>query len=170
MGYVNDTTMCKFISALKAMFTAGTWTPTIAANVVANVRTAADGAFTALIPIDLPANSVALKGALLKSIDVFYAIGTAAADDFATVELEKMTLGVDDVAISGAAVVTTCEAGHDTAAERLAVDTDHVMTVTLTTPVWIDDGDAFVLALIVDCAATTVFSLFGARANYTMRV
>ena len=170
MGYVNDTTMCKFISPLKAMFSAGTWVPTITANVIANIRAAGDGAFTALIPIELPGNSVALKGCLLKSIDVFYAIGTAAADDFATVELEKMTLGVDDTAITGAAVVTTCEAGHDTAAERLAVDTDHVMTVTLTTPVWIDDGDAFVLALIVDCAATTVFTLFGARANYTLRV
>ena len=170
MGYVNDTAMSQFISPFQVGFSAGTWVPTLTANVAANIRAAGDGAFTALIPIAPPGNSVALKGSYLKSIDVYYAIGTAAADDFATVELEKMTLGADDTAITGAAVVTTCDAGHDTAAERLAVDTDHVMTITLTTPVWVDDGDAFVLALIVDCAATTVFSLFGARANYTMRV
>jgi hypothetical protein len=170
MGFVNDTSMCKFISPLDAVFSAGTWTPTLTSNVLAQVRTANDSSFTCFIPIDIPSKSVALKGALLKSIDVYYAIGTAAADDFATVELEKMTLGVDDVAITGAAVTTTCDAGHDTAAERYAVDTDHVMTVTLTTPVWFDDGDAMVLELIVDCAATTVFSLFGARANYTLRV
>ncbi len=170
MGYVNDTAMCKFISPLDALFTAGTWTPTIASNIVSQVRSAADASFTALIPIDLPSNSVALKGALLKSIDLYYAIGTGAADDFATVELEKMTLGVDDVAITGAAVPITLDTGHDIAAERLAVDTDHVLTATLDTPVWLDDGDAMVLAIIVDCAANTVFTLFGARANFTLRV
>ncbi len=170
MGYVNDTAMSVFLSPLKSIFTAGTWTPTIASNVVKMVRSQGDASFTALIPIEVPGNSVALKGSLLKSIDVFYAIATAAADDFATVELEKMTLGADDTAITGAAVSVTIDTGHDTAAERKAVDTDHVMTVTLDTPVWIDDGDHFVLELIVDCAATTDFTLFGARANYTLRV
>jgi hypothetical protein len=67
-------------------------------------------------------------------------------------------------------VTTTCDAGHDTAAERYAVDTDHVMTVTITTPAWSDDGDAYVLELIVDCHANTVFSFFGARVNYDLRV
>jgi hypothetical protein len=50
------------------------------------------------------------------------------------------------------------------------VDTDHVMTVTITTPAWSDDGDAYVLELIVDCHANTVFSFFGARVNYDLRV
>ena len=121
------------------------------------VRTAGDAPFTALIPIIIPGNSVSLKGSLLKSIDVYYKIATAAADDFATVELEKMTLGVDDVAVAGAAVAGACDTGHDSAAKRLAVDDDHVLTFTLTDPVWIDDGDALVLQLVVDCAASTVF-------------
>ena len=125
--------------------------------------------FNAYIPIPLPSNDSALKGSKLKSIDVYYAIGAGAADDFATVELEKMTLGADDTAITGAAVTTTKDAGHDTANERKAVDTDHVMTVTLTTPEWMDDAVAFVLKLVVDCAANTVFTFFGARANYEMR-
>jgi hypothetical protein len=170
MGYVNDTHMSKFVHPGEFLFSAGTWTPADSNNVVSISRGAADAAFTAYIPVPLPSNDSALKGSKLKSIDVYYAIGTAAADDFATVELEKMTLGANDTAITGAAVTTTCDAAHDTAAERLAVDTDHVMTVTLTTPEWIDDAAAYVLKLVVDCAATTVFTFFGARANYDFRV
>jgi hypothetical protein len=93
MGYVTDTHMSKFLSALDFTFSAGTWTPTLAANVLAQVRTANDSSFTAYIPIKVESNASALKGVKIKSIDVFYAIGTTAADDFATVELEKMTLG-----------------------------------------------------------------------------
>ncbi len=40
MGYVNDTDMSQFIPAINFAFSAGTWTPTIASNVVAQVRTA----------------------------------------------------------------------------------------------------------------------------------
>lgn len=170
MGYVHDTHMCKFIHPALFLFSAGTWTPADSNNVVSIARGAADASFNAYIPIPLPSNDSAQKGSKLKSIDVFYAIGAAAADDFATVELEKMTLGADDTAITGAAVTTTCDAGHDTAAERLAVDTDHVMTVTLTTPEWIDDAAAFVLKLVIDCAAATVVTFFGARANFELRI
>lgn len=170
MGYVHDTHMSKFIHPGLFLFSAGTWTPADASNVVKIARGAADASFTAYIPIQLPSNDSVQKGSKLKSIDVYYAIGTAAADDFATVELEKMTLGADDTAITGEAVTTTLDTGHDTAAERLAVDTDHVMTVTLSTPEWIDDAAAFVLKLVVDCAAGTVFTFFGARANYDLRV
>ena len=170
MGYVHDTHMSEFIPPSDFQMSAGTWAMAVASNVVSRDRSAADAAFTALIPIRVPSNASDKKGAMLKSIDVWYAIGTAAADDFATVELEKMIMGVDDVAPTGAAVTCTIDAGHDSAAERLAVDTDHCMTVTLATPAWVDDGDVYWLQLVVDCAATTVFKFFGARANYTLRI
>ena len=170
MGYVNDTHMCKFIFPSAFQHSAGTWTVSEASNLMKSARTANDSSFTTLIPIPLLSNESALKGAKLKSIDIYYAIGTAAADDFATVELEKMTLGADDTAVTGAAVTAvTLDAGHDSAAERLAVDTDHVMTITITTPAFIDDTEAYFVKLVVDCAATTVFTFFGARANYTLR-
>jgi len=171
MGYVHDTQMSQFIAPSLFQHSAGTWTISEASNLMKSARTAGDASFTTLIPIPIPSNSVAKKGALLKSIDIWYAIGTADADDFATVELELMTLPADDVAVSGAAVsAVTIDAGHDTAAERKAVDTDHRMTITLTDPAWIDDGEAYFLKLVVDAAATTVFTFFGARANYTLRV
>lgn len=170
MGYVHDTHMSKFISPFLFGFSAGTWTPTLSSNVPSMVRSAADAEFTALIPIQVESNSSALKGVKVNSIDVYYSIGTAAADDFATVELEKITLGADDTAITGAAVTGTCDAGHDTAAERKAVDTDHVLTFTITTPEWMDESAAYAMALVVDCAAGTVFTFFGARVNYELRV
>lgn len=170
MGYVHDTHMSQFISPAEFEMSAGTWTVAESSNIVSRARSAADAAFTALIPILPPSNASANKGAKLKSIDVFYAIGTGAADDFATVELEKMVLSPDDTVVSGAAVDVTLDAGHDSAAERLAVDTDHCMTITLDNPAWIDDGDCYWLKLVVDCAANTVFTFYGARANYDLRV
>ena len=169
MGYVHDEHMSEFIHPGDFEMSAGTWAITEASNVVSNDRTAADAAVTVLIPIRVPSNSVALKGAKLSSIDIGYLIATAAADDFATVELEKVTVGVDNIAAAGEAITTTEDAAHDTAAERLAVD-DHTMTITITTPEFVDDGECFWLKLVIDCAATTVLKFYGAIAHYTLRV
>jgi hypothetical protein len=169
MGYVMDTAMSKFIPpfGLPGM-TAGTWTPTVASNLVSNLRTAADASNTILIPIHMPGNEVALKGAQLKSIDVWYRVSTAALDDFATVELEKVTLPATTVAPTGAAVTVSIDTGHDTAAERLAA-AYHKMTITLTTPEWLDDDSAYYLNLVIDAAATSVFTFYGCMVHYTFR-
>ena len=152
---------------------AGTWTPTIASNLTSDVRTANDSSFTLLIPVPVPSNASTLKGAYLKSIDVFYKIATADADDFASVALDKITLPVPAAAtgsaFTGASVAITQDAYHDSAAERKAIG-NHTMTVSLSAPTWVDDNDAYMLSCVVDAAATTAFSLYGARANYTLRV
>ena len=88
--------MSQFISPAKFEMSAGTWTVAESSNVISRARSAADAEVTVLIPIELPSNDSVEKGSKLKSIDVWYAIGTAAADDFDTVELEKMTLPADD--------------------------------------------------------------------------
>lgn len=171
MGYVNDTAMSFFVLPSEFSFSAGTWTPTIASDVFSMVRGAADASFTAIVPVKIPANSVPLKGAKLKSINIYYAIGTAAADDFATVDLNKQILGPDDTAITGAAVAAiTLDAGHDSAAKRKAQDDDHVMTISLNSPAWVDANHVYWVEMVVDCAAGTVFSFFGARVNYDLRV
>ena len=169
MGYVNDTHAAQFIHPGDFEMSAGTWAVTESSNVVSNDRSAADAAVTVLIPIRMPSNASALKGAKLTSIDVGYLIGTAAADDFATVELSKVTIGADNVAAAGEAVTTTEDSAHDTAAERKAAD-DHTMTVTITTPEWMDDGDCYWLKLVIDCAAATVLKFYGAIAHYTLRL
>ena len=168
MGYVHDENMAQFIHPGDFEMSAGTWTMTESSNVVSYDRTAADAAVTVLVPIRIPSNAKALKGAKLTSIDVGYLIGTAAADDFATVELEKVSINADDVAASGAAVDVTLDAAHDSAAERKAAD-DHTMTITIDDPEFLDDGDCYWLKMVIDCAATTVLKFYGAVAHFTLR-
>jgi hypothetical protein len=172
MGYTFDTAMAQFIPPGAIQKTAGTWTPTIGSGLACDVRTANASAFTAMIPILIPSNAAGLKGARLKSIDVFYKVLTAALTDFATVELDKVTLpppaAATGTAFTGAAVTITQDAYHNTAALRKAVG-DHTMTVILTTPAWLDDNDAMILQLVCDCATTSVFTFYGARANFDLR-
>ena len=168
MGYTHDTNFSQFIPVTSFALTAGTWTYSVASNVVKAARTAGAAAFTAFIPVIIPSNAASYKGARLKSIDVWYKIATADTTDFATVELEKMTLPATGTAPTGASVTVTIDTGHDTAAERKAQG-DHTMTVTLGTAAWIDDNDAYILQLVVDCAAGSVVTLYGARANYDFR-
>ncbi len=169
MGYVHDSHMSQFIPPGDFEIAVGTWAVVESSNVVSNDHTDADEAVTVLIPIRVPSNSIALKGAKLASIDVGYLIGTAAADDFATVELEKITVGADNITAAGEAISTTEDDAHDSAAERKAAD-DHTMTVIITTPEFIDDGECFWLKLVIDCAAATVLKFYGAIAHYTLRV
>jgi hypothetical protein len=84
--------------------------------------------------------------------------------------LKKQTLPADGTAFAGADVAgITIDAGHDTAAERKATG-DHTMTVTLDTAVWVDNDDMYYLVMTIDFATTSAFSLFGARANFELRV
>jgi hypothetical protein len=173
MGYTFDTQMAQFIPPGAIQKTLGTWTPTIAAGLPCDVRTGAGAAFTLLIPVIIPSNAAGLKGARLKSIDVFYKIGTAALTSVTTVELDKVTLpppaAATGTAFTGAAVTITQDAFHNTSALRLAIG-DHTMTVLLTTPAWLDDNDAYVLQIVCVDPGTAVFSLYGARANFDLRV
>ena len=65
-------------------------------------------------------------------------------------------------------MTTTYDTGHDTAAKRLTL-AQHKMTLTLSTPEWVDEDENFYVELTVDAAATSVVKLFGARANYVFR-
>ena len=169
MGYVNDTDICQFIPPSMIAKSAGTWTPTVSANLISDARSVADAAFSLIVPLNLPGSSIGLQGAKIESVKVWYKIGTAAADDFATVEIDKVTLGANGAASSGAAITTTIDADSDTAAERITVD-EHTMLVTLTTPVFLEDDVAYYLVMTIDAAAATVFTLYGAQVNYTLRL
>ena len=168
MGYVNDTNMSMFIPATSFSFNAGTWTPTVTSNVVANVRTAAAASNTVFIPILIPGNAIGLKGSRLKSIDVWYSIATADLTDFATVELEQLVLPANTVLPTASAVTITQDAAHNTAALRKAQQ-NAKMTVYLTTPVWVADANAYMLQLVLNCAATSAVTLYGALAHFDAR-
>ncbi len=168
-GYVHDTAMAMFIAPSNFLFSAGTWTATVASNTWFMRRTAADANATVYVPVRLMSNSAAQKGAYLTSIDVWYNVTVAALDDFATVALYYTTLPATGSAPAATAIPQTQDAAHDTAAERKATG-QHKMTVTLTTPIWIDDDQAVHLEMVLDNSATSVIDFYGARANFTLRI
>jgi hypothetical protein len=167
-GYVHDTHMSQFVPFSLFSFSAGTWTATVASNVWFSRRTAADASNTIRIPVLLPSNSSGSKGAYLQSVDVFFRVGTAALDAL-DAALYKMTLPADGSLQTVASVTTTYDTGHDTAAERIDVD-EHSLTLSLSTPVWVDNDEEFFVEIVADAAATSVLDLFGARANFTLRL
>ena len=176
MGYVHDTAMSQFIPASAFGYSAGTWALVAATNVWSLDRTAADASFTIYMPIPIPSNTVAFKGSKLLSVEFMYSLSGAAADDFAvaTSLLYLDTLQASAASGSGtintaAAVTTTKDTGHDTDAECLAQD-EHRMILTVTTPLWIDNDQAYHAEFIVDGGAATVLKIFGGIANYTLRL
>jgi hypothetical protein len=176
MGYIHDTAMSQFIPPTVFAYSAGTWAMGVASNVWSLDRTAGDASFTIYMPVIIPSNSVALKGAYLQSVELMYSIATAAADDFvaATCALYKDTLQATAASGSGtlnsAAICTgTLDTGHDTAAELKAVD-EHRLKWTLTTAAWIDNDEAYHFEAVVDAAAGTVFKVFGGIINFTLRL
>ena len=176
MGYVHDTKMSIFIPPTAFGFSAGTWTLVAASNVWSMDRTAADASNTIYMPLPIPSNSVALKGAMLLSAEFMYSVSTAALDDFAvaTALLYTDTLSPSAASAAGtintaAALASTKDAGHDTDAECLAQD-EHRMVLTVTTPVWCDNDVAYHAEFVVDGGAATVLKAFGGIANYILRV
>jgi hypothetical protein len=167
-GYVHDTHMSQFVPFSLFSHSAGTWTATVASNVWYARRTAADAASTTRIPVLLPSNSSGNKGAYLTSVDVFYRVATAALDALQA-DLYKTTLPANGALQTVAAVTTTYDSGHDSAAERVTVD-EHTLTLALTTPVWVDNDEELFVEVVADNAATSLLDFFGARANFTLRL
>jgi len=167
MGYVNDKAFAQFISPNQIIKTAGTWTPTLSSNTIAEIRGAAGATFNLMIPILIPSNAEALKGAKLVSIEVMYRIAVANMTSMGTVEVEKMTLSAAG-AVSGAAVAVSVDSGHNSSVLRSAIG-DHRMQVTLIMPAYIDNDEVYWLYMTASAPASTIFSLWGAIANYELR-
>ncbi len=168
MGYVHDTGMSALTSPAEVTATVGTWAMAVASHLWTLNHTAADNTSVIKIPLKLPANSVALKGALLKSVDVWWSNATADLDA-ASAELYLAALPAQAGTLAATAQTITYDSGHDSAAKRIT-QAVHKMTLTLTTPVWIDEDNEAYVELTIDAAATSVVKLMGARANYTLRV
>lgn len=171
MGYVHDTHMSQFIAPGQCHYVTGTWSDAAGAvaGTIAKSKAAADNTAKVTIPITLPQNSVALKGSYVKSIDVFWEVLTAAMDAVsAAINLAR--LPADGAAFAAVTAQTfTYDTGHDSAAERLTLD-QHKMTLTLSTPIWLDDDDLLLVEVTFDAAATSALTFFGARANFTARL
>lgn len=172
MGYVHDTSMSQFISPADCLLTVGAWVDTVSpttALVYMKKRTAAAATNQLIIPICLLQNSVALKGSYLKSIDIWWELTTTALTTL-TALISRATLPAHDAAFAApAAPAFTYDAGNLDNAARVDVE-QHKMTLTITTPFWMDDDDLIYVDLTIVAAGTSQFDFYGARANFTLRV
>ena len=170
MGFINDTHMSQFIPPTLFHCVIGTWT--LAAGAVAGTIAkhvaATDEVSVVNIPILLPSNSSALKGAYLKSIEIDFEILVAACD-FVDAVVNKVTRGADGAVATVDALAFSYDTGHDTAAERDDLD-QHLMTLTLTTPIWLDNDVYVLVELTFDKAASTTLDLLGAVANFDLKI
>lgn len=171
MGYVHDTSMSLFIPPTVAHYVTGTWADAAGAvaGSIAKTKTAADNTGVVTIPICPPQNSKALKGSYLKSIDIWWNTTTAALDALSALIHQIILPANGDAMPAVVSLAFSYDTGHDTGAERLTLD-EHKMTLTLTTPIWLDDDDEILVQLTADAALTSVFAFHGARANFTARL
>ena len=172
-GYVHDTAMSQFFPPSHLHYVTGTWTDAAGAvaGTIVKAKSAADQTSTINIPITLFQNSVAQKGSYLRSVDIWWNTTVAALDAAgATATINRFVLPANGAAFPAAVThAFTYDTGNDTAAETDDLD-EHKMTLTLTTPIWLDDDDLVTVALTMDAAAASVIAIHGARANFTLRL
>ena len=167
---IHNTHVSQFIPPTLFHCVTGTWTEVagqVAGTIVKHVA-ATDESSVVNIPITIPSNSIGLQGAKLASVEIDYEILVAACDAVTAV-INKVTRGADGAVAVVAAQTFTYDTGHDTAAERYDVD-QHRMTITLDTPLWIDNDVYVLVELTFNKAATTTVDLLAAVANFTLRM
>ncbi len=167
MGYVHDTHFSQYIPPSAWHFVTGTFTDAAGqvAGTIAKHRAAANETSVITIPILLPSNSVALKGAKLVSIEVDYEILVAEPTSL-TWTLNRVTRGAEG-AVAVVAAVTKTNSVADAAAKT--VD-QHKQTITITTPAWIDNDEYYLLecSLVAGAGGNTTDFIAGV-ANFTLR-
>jgi hypothetical protein len=107
------------------------------------------------------ARDAASRGVKVTSVKVHYDLdveGTAAS-----LKLYKITRNADGTIASAAEVTSTCD---HTEAELYSAD-EHVATLTVTTPFFLDDDEALYVALSITKKTTTDFSFYGGWVYFT---
>ncbi len=170
MGYIHDTSMSQYIPPTLMHYVTGTWTEAAGAVAGTIAKAMADpgapGATAVVnVPVLIPSNSVALKGAYLKSIEIDYEIFTAACTSVTPV-VNKVTRGADT-----AVAVVAAQTFTQTPTLAISDDVDqHKLILTITTPFWMDN-DVYVLVQLTFVAPnTTTIHVLGAVANFTERL
>jgi hypothetical protein len=163
--------MSQFVPPNVCHYVTGTWSDAAGAvaGTICKSKAAADNTAVVSIPIHLPANSGSRKGSYIKSVVVYWEVLTAAMDAV-TAAINLARFPANGAAFAAVSAQTfTYDTGHDTAAERLTLD-QHSMTLTLDTPVWLDDDDVLLVQMTFDAAATSALTFFGAKVNFTTRL
>lgn len=167
----HDTHMHKWMPPTRSHCVTGTWSQAAGAvgNTIVLKKTAGAQTSVVTVPIEIPQNDGPDKGAYLVSVDVYYSLLSAAATTVDAL-IHKASLPVNGAAFGAPeSLAFSYDAGSDTAAERNTQD-EHVMILTLTTPVWVEDDGVIQVQITFVCGGVVVVDWCGARANYTYRL
>jgi hypothetical protein len=168
-GYVHDTAMSQYIPPTAFHFATATMTQIAGAvtGTIALHRAAAAQTTIITIPVMIPSNSVALKGAYLKSIEIDYENLAAAIGTSLTPVINKVTRGAD---LAVAVVASLAFSQLPSLADSL-IQHQHKLVLTLTTPIWIDNDEYVLVQLTMVATANSGTNDFlGAVANFTLRL
>lgn len=174
MGYVRDTNVSLYIPPTAMMPITGTWTEAAGAVAGTICKHKAAAAETSVVYIPIPLLSsgavdvagLPVKGSLIESIEVDYEVLIAACTSV-TAALKKIKRGAN----LAVAVVSTIASTQDLTAATDAASVDqHKLTVTVTTPVFVENDEELVLTLTCVAAATTTLDILGAVANITLQL
>jgi hypothetical protein len=165
-GYVHDTAMSQIIPNTLMMATTGTWTRAAGAvaGTIAYHKAATAETSIITIPIMIPSNSVAGKGAYLKSIEIDYEVLIADLTSLTPV-VNKVTRGAD----LAVAVVAAQTFTQSPTLALSAVTDQHKLIITITTPFWVANTEYVLLQLTAVAPATTTLDFLDAVANWTLR-
>ena len=140
-----------------------TFAPGADSNVpkIVSAQTTAEAAVV-YIPVTPPfGRDTSSRGVKVTSIKVHYDLDVAGTA--ASFKLYKTTRAADGTIASAAEETTTCD---HTEAQLYSAD-EHVPTLTVTTPVFLDDDESYHVELSITKAATTDFSFYGAWVYFT---
>ncbi len=167
-GYVHDTAMSQFVPPTCMYGDTATWAVG-AGDTAGTIVYACDAtAETAnlYVPIPVPSNSVDGKGSYVKSIEIDYLVKTDACNSV-TASINKIAMAADGTAPT----VTNPAVTQDLTAATDAADVDdHKLTVTVTTPFWIDHQSNYFLKVAFNKKATSIVQVHGVTVNYTARL
>lgn len=175
MGFTNDESLTTIIPIGDMHFVTGTWAAAPTSNVWSMNHTAAADTPTVHIPILSPhqsSDNLHAKGCLVSSIDIWYYVGTANLTSIAAT-IYRLAMPADQVAVPAVSTPAfTYDAYNGVAGQRAAYDATkcHKMTLTLTTPIWLGDGDILDVELAISAATTSVLKVYDAQVHYTLRV
>jgi hypothetical protein len=169
MGYIHDTNMQTFVTSMAVGTTGGTWTSVADGDQWYKQRAALAGSFFLNVPVAVPVqNSTDKRGCKVTSIEIYYSLYDAGLTSLAA-DVWLQALPASGAFAAPTAVTFTYDTAHDAAGERIT-ETQHVMTLTLTTPTWIAGDEYMWVKLTGVAGASALFRIWGARINYTMRV
>jgi hypothetical protein len=170
MGYVHDTQSAVVIPPCDMQFAGGVWSDQVSGNQWSRDKTAAAETSTVRVPITgLFQNGAGLKGSLVKSIEIWYEVATLAMTSVGAT-VYKLAVPADSASPGAPSQPTFAyDTNHNVAGNRAAI-AKHKMTLTFSTPIWLDDDDVLFVELALSSAATSVFKMKEVRANFTLRL